>query len=224
MIAIIDYQMGNLRSVQKAFESKGFEAIVTDDVGAMMESRALVLPGVGAFGDCHRELSSRGLIDPILQWIDSGKPFLGICLGFQILLGGSEESESTPGFNLIPGRVRRFPPGELKVPHMGWNRVAYGSGIGGEAPTKDCPIFEGIPDGTHFYFVHSYFVDPEDKSWVSGSTDYGLTFASAIWRDNVFATQFHPEKSQQAGLKMIENFGKLTTADSDVAHAEADNK
>lgn len=222
MIAIVDYQMGNLRSVQKAFESKGFEAVVTDDVGAIMDARGVVLPGVGAFGDCYRELNSRGLIDPLLQWIDSGRPFLGICLGLQILLTGSEESETAPGFGVIPGRARRFPAGELKVPHMGWNRVAYGSGADGKAPSRNCPIFKDIPEGTYFYFVHSYYIDPEDRASVAGSTDYGITFASAIWRDNVFATQFHPEKSQQAGLKLIENFGKLTAAGSDLAHAEAD--
>lgn len=220
MIAIVDYRMGNLRSVQKAFESKGFEAVVTGDVGAMRDSSAVVLPGVGAFGDCYRELRSRGLVDPLLEWIESGRPFLGICLGLQILLSGSEESEETPGFNVIPGRVRRFPAGELKVPHMGWNRVSYG--VGEESPARRCPIFEGIPDGTYFYFVHSYYVDPDDRSAVSGSTDYGLTFASAVWRGNLFATQFHPEKSQQAGLKLIENFGRLAAAASDLARTGAD--
>ncbi len=222
MIAIVDYQMGNLRSVQKAFESKGFEAVVTDDVGAMMDARGLVLPGVGAFGDCHRELKSRGLIDPLLEWIDSGRPFLGICLGLQLLLSGSDESETTPGFGIIPGRVRRFAAGELKVPHMGWNQVQYTREAEGGEPSRVCPIFEGIPDGTYFYFVHSYYVDPEDRSVVAGTTDYGLSFASVVWKGNLFATQFHPEKSQQAGLKVIENFGKLAATGSDLAHAEAD--
>ncbi len=225
MIAIIDYQMGNLRSVQKAFESKGFDAVVTDDVGAISDARGLVLPGVGAFGDCQRELSARGLIDPLLEWIDSGRPFLGICLGLQILLTGSEECETAPGFNVIPGRVRRFPASELKVPHMGWNQVRYGPG-GGESggSMRECPIFEGIPDGTFFYFVHSYYVDPDGDSTVAGSTEYGITFVSAIWRGNLFATQFHPEKSQNAGLKLIENFGKLVGAASSKAPAEANKK
>ena len=220
MIAVVDYRMGNLRSVQKAFESRGFEAVVTGDVGAIKDSDAVVLPGVGAFGDCYRELSSRGLVDPLLEWIDSGRPFLGICVGFQMLLSGSEESDSAPGFNVIPGRVRRFPAGELKVPHMGWNRVMYGAGENGAG--RSCPIFEGIPEGTYFYFVHSYYADPDDRSTVAGSTDYGLDFASAIWRGNLFATQFHPEKSQQAGLKLIENFGKLVGAASDLERARTD--
>ena len=221
MIAIVDYQMGNLRSVQKAFESRGFDAVVTDDVGAIRDSGGVVLPGVGAFGDCYRELNSRGLIDPLLEWIDSGRPFLGIGLGLQILLSGSGESETTPGFNVIPGRVRKFPAGELKVPHMGWNQVKYGTDSADD-PTGGCPIFKGIPDGTYFYFVHSYYVDPDDRLAVAGSTDYGITFASAIWQGNLFATQFHPEKSQQAGLKLIENFAKLALCASDLARTEAD--
>ena len=224
MIAIVDYQMGNLRSVQKAFESRGFEAVVTDDVGAMRDARGLVLPGVGAFGDCHRELKSRGLIDPLLEWIDSGRPFLGICLGLQLLLSGSDESETAPGLGIIPGRVRKFEAGELKVPHMGWNQVRYPRGNDGEGAPGICPIFEGIPDGAYFYFVHSYYVDPDDPASVAGTTDYGMPFVSAVWRDNVFATQFHPEKSQEVGLKVIENFGKLAAAGSDLARAEADQK
>lgn len=224
MIAIVDYQMGNLRSVQKAFESRGFEAVVTDDVGAMRDARGLVLPGVGAFGDCHRELKSRGLIDPLLEWIDSGRPFLGICLGMQLLLSGSDESETTSGLGIIPGRVRKFEAGELKVPHMGWNQVRYSRGKDGEGAPGICPIFEGIPDGAYFYFVHSYYVDPDDRATAAGTTDYGITFVSAVWRDNVFATQFHPEKSQEVGLKVIENFGKLAAAGSDLARAEADQK
>ena len=216
--------MGNLRSVQKAFESKGFEAVVTDDVGAIMDARGLVVPGVGAFGECHAELNKRGLIDPLLEWIESGRPFLGICMGLQILLGGSEESGDTPGFDVIPGRVRKFGQSELKVPHMGWNQVRYPKGSEGEKrPSSACPIFEGVPDGTYFYFVHSYYVDPEDRSVIAATTDYGIPFVSAVWKKNLFATQFHPEKSQQAGLKIIENFGKLAAAGSDLARAEADS-
>ena len=222
MIAIVDYQMGNLRSVQKAFERKGYDAVVTDDVGAIMKSQGVVLPGVGAFGDCCHELASRGLIDPLLEWIDSGRPFLGICIGMQVLLGSSEESSETPGFNVIPGRVRKFADRSLKVPHMGWNRVRYPPA--GEDAGRSCPLFEGIPDGTYFYFVHSYYVEPEDSSVVAGLTDYGISFASVIWRGNVFATQFHPEKSQEAGLMLIENFGKIVASAGKLAHSEVDKQ
>jgi len=209
MISIIDYQMGNLRSVQKAFERMGFEAVITDDVSVMMDSDGVVLPGVGAFGDCCAELRTRGLVDPLLEWIDSGRPFFGICLGLQILLTDSEESGQTPGLNVFAGRVKRFDVGDLKIPHMGWNQVRYAAGGNGEESGRICPLFEGIPDGTYFYFVHSYYVLPDDPSVVAGVTDYGGNFVSAVWSGNVFATQFHPEKSQEAGLKLIENFGRL---------------
>lgn len=201
--------MGNLRSVQKAFEHTGYEAVITDDAGAIAAADGVVLPGVGAFGDCYRELESRRLVGPLLEWIDSGRPFLGICLGLQILFGSSEESKSTPGLNVVPGQVRRFANGSLKVPHMGWNRVSYSAPRAGSEEGRRCPLFEGIPDGTYFYFVHSYYVVPDDSTVVAGMTDYGISFASAVWRDNVFATQFHPEKSQEAGLRLIENFGRL---------------
>ncbi|GAB4330179.1 MAG: imidazole glycerol phosphate synthase subunit HisH [Candidatus Abyssubacteria bacterium] len=204
MIAIVDYQMGNLRSVQKAFERSGFKAVVTDDASRMMDADGVVLPGVGAFGDCCRELRSRHLVEPLLEWIESGRPFLGICLGLQVLLGTSEESRNAIGLNVIPGRVMRFTDSALKVPHMGWNRVSYLSNGRG-----DCPLFENIPENTYFYFVHSYYAVPEDMTVAAGLTEYGVTFVSAVWRDNVFATQFHPEKSQAAGLKLIENFGKV---------------
>ncbi len=204
MIAIIDYQMGNLRSVQKAFEHKGFEAVVTDDASRILDADGVVLPGVGAFGDCCRELRLRRLVEPLREWIESGRPFLGICLGLQVLLGSSEESKGITGLNIIPGRVTRFTDTTLKVPHMGWNRVMYPSN-----GREECPLFEGIPNGTHFYFVHSYYVKPENVNVAAGLTDYGVTFVSAVWRDNVFATQFHPEKSQSAGLRLVENFGNL---------------
>jgi len=220
MISIIDYQMGNLRSVQKAFEHRGFEAVITDDISVMKDSDGVVLPGVGAFGDCYREIESRKLIDPLLEWIESGRPFLGICLGLQILLTNSEESEQTPGLNVLSGCVKRFPDGDLKVPHMGWNRVGYAHGSNGRESGQACPLFEGIPDGTYFYFVHSYFVLPDDSSIIAGLTDYGIAFASAVWSGNVFATQFHPEKSQGAGLKLIENFGKLAVGAAKRSHPE----
>jgi glutamine amidotransferase len=220
MIAIIDYQMGNLRSVQKAFEHTGFDAIVTDDRAVLAEADGLVLPGVGAFGDCARELKSRGLIEPLHEWLASGRPFLGICLGLQILLTASEESGDALGLDEIPGRVRRFSNGALKVPHMGWNQVQYGTDVLADESNRQCPIFEGIPEGTYFYFVHSYYVEPDDPSVAAGFTEYGIPFVSAIWRDNIFATQFHPEKSQEAGLKLIENFGRLVTGDLNVTRTE----
>jgi glutamine amidotransferase len=224
LIAIVDYQMGNLRSVQKAFEHKGFEAFVTADRSAIMDAQGLVLPGVGAFGDCYRELEARRLIEPILECIESGRPFLGICLGLQILLSSSEESDDAPGLNVIEGHVKRFSNGVLKVPHMGWNQVMYSAAVTANDSKRKCPLFEGIPDETYFYFVHSYYVEPEDSGVVAGVTDYGIPFASAVWRDNVFATQFHPEKSQEAGLKLIENFGRLVVGAPDPARSEVDTK
>ncbi|RJP22232.1 MAG: imidazole glycerol phosphate synthase subunit HisH [Candidatus Abyssobacteria bacterium SURF_5] len=218
MIAIVDYQMGNLRSVQKAFESKGFKACITQDKSAILDAGGVVLPGVGAFGDCYKELSSRKLIEPLLEWIQADRPFLGICLGLQVLLNSSEESKGVTGLHVIPGTVKRFSANGLKVPHMGWNQVRYPVANG--AGSTSCPLFEGIPNNTYFYFVHSYFVQPESIGIVSGWTTYGSTFASAVWRGNLFATQFHPEKSQEAGLKIIENFGALalrTRADNSKA-------
>ncbi len=212
MIVIIDYQMGNLRSVQKAFEHKGHEAVITHDSACMAEADGVVLPGVGAFGDCHRELKARKLIEPLSEWIAGGRPFLGICLGLQVLLASSEESKGTPGLGVFSGTVRRFPSGELKVPHIGWNQVRYPTLSGIEGKKRRCPLFEGIADGTYFYFDHSYYILPDDDTVVAGLTDYGIVFASAVWRGNIFATQFHPEKSQEAGLTMIGNFATLAAS------------
>jgi len=206
MIAIIDYGMGNLRSVQKAFEKIGFEAVVTDDPRKVLEAERVVLPGVGAFRDCMTNLEQGGFIDPILKVISDGRPFLGICLGLQLLFTESEEFGLHKGLDIIPGRVLRFPEGmqeggeELKVPHMGWNQVCV----------KRCPpAFIGIPDGTNFYFVHSYYVQPEDPSVIATTTDYGIEFCSSVWKDNIVATQFHPEKSQEKGLAILKNFGEM---------------
>jgi imidazole glycerol-phosphate synthase subunit HisH len=199
MIAIIDYGMGNLRSVSKAFEAVGHEAVVTRDSRVIGNASHVVLPGVGAFGDCMANLERYGLVEPIRKTIESGKPFLGICLGLQLLFTESEEFGIHKGLGIIPGRVRRFEVDPtLKVPHMGWNQVNI---------RQPCPLFEGIADGDHWYFVHSFYVDPSDKTVTATTTDYGTTFVSSIWQDNVVACQFHPEKSQAVGLQLIKNFG-----------------
>ncbi|MDH5739069.1 MAG: imidazole glycerol phosphate synthase subunit HisH [Nitrospira sp.] len=199
MIAIIDYGMGNLRSVSKAFEAVGHQAIVTREGSSIQNASHVVLPGVGAFGDCMAHLDQYGLIDPIRAAIQSGKPFLGICLGFQLLFTESEEFGRHEGLNIFPGKVRGFSKDRtLKVPHMGWNQVHV---------QRSCPLFEEIADGTDWYFVHSFFVDPEDKQITATTTTYGIPFTSSIWKDNVVACQFHPEKSQAVGLRLIKNFG-----------------
>ena len=199
MIAIIDYGMGNLRSVSKAFEAVGHQAVVTRDSHVIGNASHVVLPGVGAFGDCMANIERYGLEEPIRTAIQSGKPFLGICLGLQLLFTESEEFGTHKGFGIIPGRVRRFEiDPALKVPHMGWNQVAI---------QRACPLFEGIADGDHWYFVHSYYVEPADRQVAATLTTYGLPFVSSIWRDNVVACQFHPEKSQAVGLRLIKNFG-----------------
>jgi len=199
MIAIIDYGMGNLRSVHKAFEAVGHQAVVTRDATVIGNASHVVVPGVGAFGDCMANLERYGLIAPVRSAVQSGKPFLGICLGLQLLFAESEEFGTHKGLGLIPGTVKRFAiDPSLKVPHMGWNQVAY---------RRACPIFDGIADGSHWYFVHSYYVDPADPSVAATTTTYGGAFVSSIWRDNVVACQFHPEKSQTVGLRLIKNFG-----------------
>jgi imidazole glycerol-phosphate synthase subunit HisH len=209
MIAIIDYGMGNLRSVQKAFDAVGHQAVVTRDPRAIADASHVVLPGVGAFADCMANLEQYGLVEPIRKTVASGKPFLGICLGLQLLFTESEEFGIHKGLGLLPGRVKKFPfgdnesvpkgtSGRLKVPHMGWNGVAI---------ERAAPPLTGINSGEHVYFVHSYYVEPQDKSVVATTTDYGLSFVSSVWRDNIFACQFHPEKSQTAGLRIVKNFG-----------------
>jgi len=200
MIAIVDYGMGNLRSVSKAFQSQQFPAIVTRNPDDIAGASGLVLPGVGAFGDCVQNLAEYGLIDPIKEFIDSGRPFLGICLGLQVLFDESEEAPRVKGLGLIKGRVVKFPDFQkegLKVPHMGWNQVTI---------KKDIPILKGVPQNSWFYFVHSYYASPEDDSVSVVKTDYGLEFTAAVAKDNIFASQFHPEKSSTLGLKILQNF------------------
>lgn len=199
MIAIIDYGMGNLRSVQKGFEKVGFEAVVEKEPALVARAEGLVLPGVGAFADAMRNLCAAGLDEAIQKSVLEGKPFLGICLGQQLLFEASEEWGTTRGLSIFPGRVRRLPNG-VKVPHMGWNQVEI---------KHPCPLLEGIPDLSSFYFVHSYYVDPADPSLVVALTEYGKHFASIVARDNVYGIQFHPEKSSILGLRILENFGRL---------------
>lgn len=206
MIAIIDYGMGNLRSVQKGFEKVGFEATVTADPKVVLEAEKVVLPGVGAFRDCMHNLEQGGFVEPLLKVIAEGRPFLGICLGLQLLFTESEEFGLHKGLGVIPGRVVRFPEGmtengeKLAVPHMGWNQIAFSS-----RPQA----FAGIEDGANVYFVHSYYVKPVDESVVATTTSYGIDFCSSIRKDNIVATQFHPEKSQDIGLKILKNFGEM---------------
>lgn len=199
-IAIIDYGMGNLYSVRNTFASLGIKADVVDRPEAILNYDKLILPGVGAFGDAMKELKKKGLIEPIRIFAAAGRPFLGICLGMQLLLDESQESEGTPGLRIIPGRVLKFSR-VLKCPHMGWNKIIKAG--------KGLKIFQGLGKDIYTYFCHSYYVAPRKKSVVIGKTDYGITFASVIKEGNVYGMQFHPEKSQETGLKILENFIKL---------------
>jgi glutamine amidotransferase len=201
MLSIIDYQMGNLRSVQKGFEKVGHAATITSDPAVLAAADKIVLPGVGAFPDAIAELRRRGLVEPIKQAIDSGKPFLGICLGLQLLFDVGYEGGRYEGLGVLRGEVVRFDlPTEFKVPHMGWNALDI---------RRRPPVLAGLETGTHAYFVHSYYVVPQDASVIATETDYGGPFCSMIWRDNIFATQFHPEKSQSDGLRILKNFAEL---------------
>ena len=206
MIAIIDYGMGNLRSVQKGFEKIGSEAIITNDPRVVLRATRIVLPGVGAFRDCMHNLEQGGFVEPILKVIAEGRPFLGICVGMQLLFTDSVEFGLYSGLNVIPGHVLRFPDkmtvaGEkLKVPQMGWNQLSF---------KRRSSVFEGVADGSNVYFVHSYYAKPDDSGVTATTTDYGIEFCSAVWKDNVVATQFHPEKSQAVGLQILKNFAEL---------------
>ncbi|HMP96525.1 MAG TPA: imidazole glycerol phosphate synthase subunit HisH [Kiritimatiellia bacterium] len=204
-IGIIDYGMGNLGSVSNACRFLSLPARILTAPDELDACDALILPGVGAFGDCMRHLTEHGFTEPVRAWIAADRPFLGICLGLQVLFEAGEESPGVPGLGVFPGVVRRFQtPSSLKVPQIGWNRV------------RQCPsgraLFAGIPDGTHFYFVHSYYVDGADTSLIAGVTDYGITYTSAVACGRVMAVQFHPEKSQQAGLSLLRNFHDIATA------------
>ncbi|MDP3040990.1 MAG: imidazole glycerol phosphate synthase subunit HisH [Deltaproteobacteria bacterium] len=209
MIVIVDYGMGNLRSVHKALERVGFQASVTQDPAEVKKAAGLIVPGVGAFKKAMENLQELGLVNPIIEFVESGKPFLGICLGLQLLFSGSDEFGFQKGLSLFKGRVVRFPfshpaasppKDSLKVPHMGWNTVHI---------HKRPPVLDGIADGAYFYFVHSYYPVPEEQEIVATTTDYGGEFVSSVSRGNLFACQFHPEKSQSVGLKLLKNFGRL---------------
>lgn len=209
MIVIVDYGMGNLRSVHKALERVGFQASVTQDPAEVKKAAGLIVPGVGAFKKAMENLQELGLVNPIIEFVESGKPFLGICLGLQLLFSGSDEFGFQKGLSLFKGRVVRFPfshpaaspPKDLlKVPHMGWNTVHI---------HKRPPVLDGIADEAYFYFVHSYYPVPEEQEIVATTTDYGGEFVSSVSRGNLFACQFHPEKSQSVGLKLLKNFGRL---------------
>ena len=194
-VVIVDYDAGNLRSVQRALERFGARVEITSSPNRIPSADGLVVPGQGACDSSMRRLRERGLIDPIRDYISSGRPFLGVCLGLQLLLDTSEEG-AAPCLGVIPGTCKRLPGGR-KIPHMGWNQVSW---------KGDHPVFEGVADNSHFYFVHSYYADPEDRSVVVGTTDYGVEFCSAAAWDSVVAVQFHPEKSGSVGLKIYENF------------------
>ncbi|HLB11787.1 MAG TPA: imidazole glycerol phosphate synthase subunit HisH [Dehalococcoidia bacterium] len=199
MIAIVDYGAGNLRSVAKALAKLGYMAQVTSEPEVVAEAEAIILPGVGAAADAMESLGKRGLVNTLKEAVAQEKPFFGVCLGLQLLFEASEEGGWHPCLGLLPGTVRRLPPA-LKVPHMGWNRVRQ---------VGDHPLWKGIPNSSYFYFVHSYYVAPQDESGVIGETDYGLTFASVMSRGNLVGTQFHPEKSGDLGLWVYDNFCRM---------------
>lgn len=195
-VAILDYGAGNLRSVQKAVERAGYQALVTDKPEQVLAARAVILPGVGAAADTMRNLREHGMEEPVKAVIAAGTPFLGVCMGLQALLSRSEEGGEQVCLDVISGRVRRLPGGQ-KVPHIGWNEVHQ---------RRPHPIFRGIPDRAYFYFVHSYYAEPAQPDCIVGETEYGVRFASIVARDNLVATQFHPEKSGVLGLRLYANF------------------
>ena len=205
MIAIVDYGMGNLRSAQKGLEKAGHSALITDDPDTIVKADAVILPGVGAFKDCYDGLYARGLAEPVIEAAKSDRPFLGICVGLQLLFDESEEGEGSPGLGILQGRVVRFPDTSvtgLKVPHMGWNRFIPVVG-------RNCPLIEDESHNPYVYFVHSYYAKPKDDNIVIATCEYGIEFPAIVGRDNVFAMQFHPEKSQAEGIKILDAFGKF---------------
>lgn len=207
MIAVVDYGMGNLRSVQKAIQRVGGDARIVETPAEIAAAEKVVLPGVGAFADAMARLHEQKLTEPLTSAIGEGKPFLGICLGLQLLFETSHEDGLHEGLGVLSGEVVRFDfdasvrgQDRLRVPQMGWNQIRW---------QRPCPLLEGIPQGEYVYFAHSYHVAPTDKDIALTTTEYGYPFVSSVWRDNLFATQFHPEKSQAVGLKLLENFANL---------------
>lgn len=201
MIGIVDYGMGNLGSVLNAFRFLGLPAEVHERPDRLPQCRAVVLPGVGAFGDCRKHLDERGFTGPLLEWIRADRPFLGICVGMQLLFECSEESPDTPGLAVLPGVVKKFAPtSDCKVPQMGWNRV--------QPQRPECPLFREMNAGPYLYFVHSFYCEARQPEDIAGETEYGgVRYASAVWRGRMMGVQFHPEKSQAAGLNMLRQFG-----------------
>jgi len=203
MITVIDYGSGNLRSVEKGFLKAGFDVKVTNRPEDVQKAEAIVLPGVGAFKDCMQELTNLGMTDVLVEAIKKGTPYLGICLGLQILFSESVEFGSCKGLDIFKGKVVRFESSELKIPQMGWNQLNI---------KNNTPLFNEVPDKSYFYFVHSFYVVPDDEGIISTTTDYGVEFTSSVCKDNVYAVQFHPEKSQTLGLQMLKNFGNIVAS------------
>ncbi|MFH0772289.1 MAG: imidazole glycerol phosphate synthase subunit HisH [Candidatus Omnitrophota bacterium] len=231
-LVIVDYGMGNLRSVSKAFEKVGARVKISDDPKTVSSAERLVVPGVGAFKDAMRQLKRRGLTEAIHEFVDKGRPFLGLCLGLQLIFFDSEEGGINKGLGFIEGKVLKFPKRPLtmeegapplKIPHMGWNQIRIDGQRTAHSRQKKnlnakrymlnaekmCPLLKGIPDGSYMYFVHSYYAEPEDDDCVAAWTDYGIEFPSVVWSRNIYATQFHPEKSQKLGLEILRNFMKI---------------